>query len=132
MNFPYIPPRWDIAPFIMGSICIAFGLHDSVIWLVFFGILLISFSFLISGFFVVAYLSRIENTSDRKQREFVMYYVSFGVIVMVFIILIFGYIYFGFDLKGAIAAYRANWTPIPSIDLPNITITWIHNVMHQS
>ncbi|MFZ1896651.1 hypothetical protein [Methanoregula sp.] len=131
MNFPYVPPRWDIAPFIMGSICIAFGLHDSVIWLVYFGILLISFSFLIVGFFLIAFLDRIENASDRKQREFVMEYLIFGVIAMVIIALIFDYIYFGFDPRVTIDAYRANLTPLPSIDLPNIAMTWIRNLTHQ-
>jgi hypothetical protein len=131
MNFPYVPPRWDIAPFIMGCICIAFGLHDSVIWLVYFGILLVSFSFLIVGFFLIALLDRIENASDRKQKEFIMGYLIFGIIAMVIISLIFGYIYFEFDPRVAIDAYRANLTPLPSIDLPNIAMTWFHTVTHQ-
>ena len=95
MNFPYVPPRWDIAPFIIGCICIAFGLHDSVIWLVIFGILLVVFSFLIVGFFFIAFLSRIENASERQQRDFVMMYLIIGAAAIVIISFILGYVYFG-------------------------------------
>jgi heme/copper-type cytochrome/quinol oxidase subunit 2 len=133
IQFPYVPPRWDIAPFIMGSFFIALGFLYSIIWSIFLGILFIEFSFLIVGFFVTAYLSRIEYSSNQKQRDFIINYIIFAAATIVITALILGNVYFGFDLRYAIEVYQNNSSfansPI-SIDVPNVTLTWIQNLTH--
>jgi accessory gene regulator protein AgrB len=89
----------------LGCFFIFFGFIYSNNWALFFGILLLEFGLILFLSPIIAFAVIGENSSDRKQREFVMYYLVIGAIVVLITTLILTNIYFGFDIRPAVKEF---------------------------
>ena len=111
MNIPNIHRSWDWGPFLIGWIFILYGFESSNRWALFAGILLVEFGLLIFGFVLLGTVLFDKYSSETKVKDFIFDFFLIGIAVLIVTSVILGYIYFGFDPRSAIEAYRNNWTP---------------------
>ncbi len=134
MTIPNIPRSWDWGPFLLGWIFILYGFDSSNRWAFFAGILLIEFGLLVFVFVFLGTIFFDKYSSDTQVKNFVLNFTIVGLAVLFISSLILGHIYFGFDPRLALEAYRNNLSfkePQPIIDVPNVTWNWIQNLTHQ-